>query len=138
MEMATGKNSFLQISSKNRVYITNTFELSKHYPQISVSTLFINNYNCIFIFMQSQQAVSSLREGTVFYLSSQPPKSFSGGSDGKEYACSARDPGLVLGSGRSPGERNGNQLQYLCLENSMDRGAYWVHEVVLSQTCLRD
>ena len=47
--------------------------------------------------------------------------SFPGSSDGKESACNARDPGLIPGSGRSPGERNGNPLQYSCLENSMDR-----------------
>jgi len=46
--------------------------------------------------------------------------------DDKESACSARDLGLITGSGRSPGERNGYPLQYSCLENSMDRGAWWV------------
>ena len=47
-----------------------------------------------------------------------------GGSVGKETACNAGDPGLILGSGRSPGERNGNPLQYSCLENPMDRGSW--------------
>ena len=47
--------------------------------------------------------------------------SFPGGSDGKESACSVGDPGLILGSGRSPGEGNGSPLQYACLENPMDR-----------------
>ena len=37
-----------------------------------------------------------------------------------------RDAGLIPGSRRSPGEGNGNSLQYSCLENSMDRGAWWV------------
>ena len=46
-------------------------------------------------------------------------------SVGKEFACSARDLGSILGSGRSPGEGNGNPLQYSCLENLMDRGAWW-------------
>ena len=45
---------------------------------------------------------------------------FRGGSDGKASACSAGDPGSIPGSGRSPGEGNGNPLQYSCLENSMD------------------
>ena len=45
-------------------------------------------------------------------------------SDGKESACYAEDPGLIPGSGRSPGEGSGNPLQYFCLENSMDRGAW--------------
>ena len=52
---------------------------------------------------------------------------FPGGSDGKESACDADDSGLIPGSGSIPGsgERNGNPLQYSCLENSMDRGAWW-------------
>ena len=45
-----------------------------------------------------------------------------GGSDGKESACNVGDPGSVPGSGRSPGEGNGNPLQYSCLENSLNRG----------------
>ena len=45
-------------------------------------------------------------------------------SDGKESACSVGDPGLIPGSGRSPGERNGNPLQCSCQENLMDRGAW--------------
>ena len=48
-----------------------------------------------------------------------------GGSDGKETAYNARDLGWIPGSGRSPGEENDNPLQYSCLENSMDRGAWW-------------
>ena len=45
---------------------------------------------------------------------------FPGGSAGKESACNAGDLGLIPGLGRSPGERNGNPLQYSCLDNSMD------------------
>ena len=55
-------------------------------------------------------------------------KGFSDGSDGKESACNAgdiRDPGLIPGTGRSPGEETGYPLQYSCLENSMVRGAWW-------------
>ena len=50
---------------------------------------------------------------------------FPGGSDSKESACSEGDPGPISGSGRSPGEGNGNALEYSCLENSLDRGAWW-------------
>ena len=49
---------------------------------------------------------------------------FPGGSDGKEYACNDGDPGLIPGLGRPSGEGNGNPLQYSCLDNSMDRGAW--------------
>ena len=53
------------------------------------------------------------------------------GSDRKESACSVGVPGLIPGLGRSPGEGNGNPLQYSCLENPVDRGAWQatVHEV---------
>ena len=48
---------------------------------------------------------------------------FPGGSEGKESACSAEDPGLIPGLRRCPGGGHGNPLQYSCLENPMDRGA---------------
>ena len=66
--------------------------------------------------------------------------SFPGGSDGKESACKAGDAGLIPGLGRSPGEGNGNPLQYSCLENPMDGGACQatVHGVTKSQTWLSD
>ena len=49
---------------------------------------------------------------------------FSGGSDGKKSIYNARDLDSIPGLGRSPGEGNGNSLQYSCLENSMDRGTW--------------
>ena len=49
---------------------------------------------------------------------------FPGGSVSKESACSAGDLGSILGSGKLPGEGNGNPLQYSCLENSIDRSAW--------------
>ena len=60
---------------------------------------------------------------------------FPGGSDGKESTCNAEDPGLIPGSGISPGEGNGNPLLYSWLENPMDRGAWWatVFEVAKSR-----
>ena len=61
---------------------------------------------------------------------------FSDGSDGKASTRNAGDLGSIPGSGRSPGEGNGNPLQYSCLENSMDRGAWWAtdHGVTKSWT----
>ena len=58
------------------------------------------------------------------------------GGDGKASAYNAGDPGSIPGSGRSPGEGNGNPLQYSYLENPKDRGAWWaiVHRVIKSQT----
>ena len=59
---------------------------------------------------------------------------FPGGSDGKESACNAGDPGSIPGLGRFPGEGNSYPLQHSCLENPMDRGAWqatvpWSHKV---------
>ena len=51
-------------------------------------------------------------------------KDFPGGSDDKASVYNAGDPGSIPGSGRSSGEGNGNPLQYYCLENPMDRGAW--------------
>ena len=63
---------------------------------------------------------------------------FPGGSDGEESTCNAGDLGSISGSGRSPGKENRYPLQYSCLENSTDRGAWWatVHEVAKSRTQL--
>ena len=54
------------------------------------------------------------------------PHEFPGGSDGKASAHNVGDQGLIPGLERSPGEGNGNPLQYSCLKNFMDRGAYWL------------
>ena len=61
---------------------------------------------------------------------------FPGGSDGKESACNAGDPGLIPGLRGSSGEGNGNSLQYSCLESSTDRGAWQtaVHGIAKSWT----
>ena len=52
-------------------------------------------------------------------------RGFPGDSDGKGSASNAGDPGLIPGLGRSSGEGNDYLLQYSCLDNSMDRGAWW-------------
>ena len=63
---------------------------------------------------------------------------FPGGSEVKASAWNVGDPGSIPGLGRSPGEGTGNPLQYSCLENPMDRGAWWatVHGVTKSRTRL--
>ena len=57
-----------------------------------------------------------------------------GGSDGKESDPSTGDPGSIPGSGRTPGEGNGYPLQYSCLENFMDRGAWWATVDVITES----
>ena len=65
---------------------------------------------------------------------------FPGGLDGKESACNTGDPGLIPGSGRSPGEGNGYPFQKYCLEFSNDRGAWQVavHGIAKNQVQLSD
>ena len=61
---------------------------------------------------------------------------FPGGSDSKDAACKVGDLGSIPGLGRCSGEGNGNPLKYSCLENPVDRGAWWVmvHGVTNSRT----
>ena len=61
-------------------------------------------------------------ESSLPHCATAPPAP--GGSDSKESACNAGDLGSIPGSGKSPGEGNGNPLQYSCLENPVDRGAW--------------
>ena len=76
-------------------------------------------------------SLSIFREG-------QAKAGFPGGSDDKASACNVGDQGLIPGSGRSPGERNGSSFQYSCLENFMDKEAYpdTVHGFTKSQISL--
>ena len=91
----------------------------------------------------SEQLSLSLDSTATDIIYMPPPRNvrgFPGGSDGKESVCNVRDLGSIPGLGRSPGGGHGNRLQYSCLENSMDRGAWWatVHGVTKSQTRLSD
>ena len=72
----------------------------------------------------------------IFLLKLVNLRVFPGGSDSKESACNAGDLGSIRGLGRSPGGGRGNPLQYSCLENSMDRGAWQaiVHGVAKNRT----
>ena len=78
------------------------------------------------------------------YISTSTPKAiyylYHFGSDSKESACNAEDPGSVPGLGRFPEEENVNPLQYSSLENSTERGAWWatVHGVAKSWTRMSD
>ena len=72
--------------------------------------------------------------GVAVGVGSMPTLGFPRDSDAKESACNVGDPGSVPGSGRSSGEGNGYPLQYSCMENPVDRGAWWatVHGVTES------
>ena len=70
--------------------------------------------------------LKALKTSKFSYFTSIWGQSFPGSSVSKESAFSAEDSGSILGLERSPGEGNGNPLQYSCMENPMDRGAWWV------------
>ena len=99
------------------------------------SRAFMNRWNVFLtskIFICILTLLNCLSKRSYFFFS--PPQhmrgsislySFPGGSDSKGSACKAGDPALTPGLGRSPGEGNGYPLQSSCLENPMDRGAWW-------------
>ena len=102
-----------------------------HLPQDKISTwLRPSPSSCPFSNVTTQSGQPAHPEQNCSRPSPPPqpcpcfPNPF-GGSDGKASACNAGDPGSTPGLGRSPGEGNGNPLQYSCLKNSMDRGARW-------------
>ena len=80
----------------------------------------------------------SYNKESSFFIPTLNSYGFPGGSEDKASACKAGDPGSIPGLGRSPGEGNGNPLQYSSLENPMDRGAWraTVHRVSKSRTRL--
>ena len=114
---------------------------SGRFPNYLISPLLSSPYCPCF---NSQLSSLPGIAGVLFIDYFHPPnRGTPDGSEGKESACNARDTGdesLIPGLGRSPGERNGNPLQYLCLENSMDRGVWQsvVHGVPKNWTWLSD
>jgi len=74
------------------------------------------------------------QQGRYCYYYFLSLEGFPGGSDGKESACNAGDPCAVPRSGRSPGEGNGNPLQYSCLENGQRSLVGYGHGAAKSQT----
>ena len=76
-----------------------------------------------------------IRVHAFLYCTCPPPmQGLPGGSDVKESTCNVGDPGSIPGSERSPGEGTGNPLQYSCLENPMDRGAWWAKVRVITKS----
>ena len=110
------------------LYISHVMGLSQSYFVISQHALPLDSWLFFPLrFFPTSNALSpvkSIYEQTLHFIAIFTVQGFSGGSDGKGSAYNAGDLALIPGSGRSPGEGNGNPLQYSCLENSMDRGAW--------------
>ena len=85
-------------------------------PTPSPAILFLENKGAKNIYLQEKHMYRNIYSSFIYNLP--------GGSDGKESTCNLGDLGSVPVLGRSPGEGNGNPLQYFCLDNSMDRGAW--------------
>ena len=92
------------------------------------------------IFLRKCSAFPFVQDYFFFSFWSVLKFSFPSGSDSKEPACNTGDLGSICRSRRFPGEGNGNPLQYSCLENSVDKGAWWaiVHRVTKGWTRLSD
>ena len=107
----------------------------------------LSHFSCIWLFVTlwtvTHQASLSMGFSRQEYRSGSPcssPRNLPHPGIEPMSACNTGDPGSIPGSGRSPGERNGNPLQDSCLENPMDREAWWVtvHGVTKSRTQLSD
>ena len=101
----------------------------------AISTCLDTKSQCLKVGRNNQKRKMLDKKVKVLVAQSCPTP---GGSDNKESACNVGDPGLIPGWKRSPREGNGNPLQYSCLENPMDPGAWWttVHGVAKSWTRL--
>ena len=124
----------------NRLRYTSTTFSNKHWTSI----LFSNKKGTNYWYMQhhyyTQWKTPDLKDYILYdSIYTTFGKSFPGSSDGKASAYNTGDLGLIPGWGRSPGEGNDNPLQYSCLENPMDWGAWWatVHGVAKSWTTER-
>ena len=94
---------------------------------------YLVNYNHLASYVCVQQR--DVLCGRKYKINFQIPREieFPGGSDGKPSVYKAGDPGSIPELRRSPGEGNGNPLQYCCLENPMDGGAWWTIQSMRSQ-----
>ena len=106
------------------------------FPNICPGVEFLDHMATLFLIFKGTPILFSIVAAPIYIPTNRA--GFPDGSDGKESACNVRYPDLNSKSERSPGEGNGNPLQYSWLEDPMDRGAWWatVHGVAKSQTWL--
>ena len=126
-----GKNLWLMLKNNYTGYLSAFYACSEGSNSLQPRGLYPARLLCPWDFPGKNTGVDSI---------SSPEEGFPGGSDGKESTCNAGYPGSIPGSGRSPGEGNGNPLHYSCLGNLTYRGVWWAtaHGVAKSQTRLSD
>ena len=95
------------------------YGVTKNGTRVSDSCCYIQKLECVSLYFLLQ-GIFLTQELSLH----SPALDFPGGSDGKASAYNVGDPGSIPGWGRSPGEGNGNPLQYSCLENPVDSGAW--------------
>ena len=138
-------HKFLEESGSQVSYCCSTSIHKYSYKkEVKMIHVVVDQRGCGFMFslIQAQMNTEILENKCIYSVSIhifpcfviERAQGFSSGSDGKESACNAGDSGSIPGMGRSPEEGNGNVLQYSCLENSMDRGAWQatIHGVIKS------
>ena len=125
--LSSQKQLTATIKKKKKIKVYGIFCLWIFLPLLSLLSFKVSLLSLSLLLDSTWQVVL-----TLLFLSFQQVAS--GSSDGKDSTCNAGDMGLFPGLGRSPGEGNGKPLQYSCLENSVDRGAWWaiVHGVTES------
>ena len=121
--------------SKRNSYIYTASRSHGQEEQKAISN-FGSNKNCVLHvrFKTGPNYLPVCRSVTQLYLTLRPNECFPDGSDDKASACGAGGLGSIPGSGRSPGEGNGNPLQYPCLENPMERRAWRAAAHVLAKS----
>ena len=126
--------------SENNTIHTTVFDYKVHSLTWLLSgKIFIYLHDLQNILISRREADCKFTKSSIFFLFSICWTLYRS-TDGKASTCNAGDLGSIPGLGRFPGEGNGNPLQDSCLENSMDRGAWWatVHGVAKSWTWLSD
>ena len=121
------------MTTRNENSLIKDARQSKHFLKFIFNWQIIALQCCV-DFCHTKTVINTIY--SCFFKSRVSYKGFPGGPVGKESACIMGELGSITESGTSPGEGNGNPLQYSCLENSMDRGAWWatVHGVTKSWT----
>ena len=121
------------------IFPTQRSNLGLPYCRETLHPLYTSFYSIVYNRQTLMFSYNHIKEN-IQYVLSKNTWGFPCSSVSKESACSAGDPGSIPGLGRPPAEGNGNPLQYPCLENPMDRGAWWaaVHGVTKSRAQLSD
>ena len=118
--------SVLSSSKKERIHTTNFAKFNKNPNDLwSLNSCTILTETSQLIKSKIFSPFSVLWAYDILIIILKAQRGFPGGSDSKESAQITGDPGLIPGSGSSPEKQNGNPLQYACLDNPMDRGAWW-------------